>query len=87
MLSYLTDFALMKVQSSKFRKLFAELFAMHGIEVKQSGVQAHNSFRIGKPYQEMLRDTYRKLKIDHPSMQRQLLLAIKVKGMNDTIGP
>ena len=36
---------------------------------------------------ENLSDTYRKLKLDHPSLQRQVLLALAVKTMNVPLGP
>ena len=34
-----------------------------------------------------LRDTCCKLKLDHPLLQRQVLIALAVKAMNDTLGP
>ncbi len=74
-------------EGSQFRKIFAELSVIHGVNVEQSGVESHNSLGIGERYHKPLRDTYRKLKLDYPSMQRQLLLALSVKAMNDTLGP
>ena len=60
---------------------------MHKIKVKQSGLQSHNSLGVGERYQKPLRDTYRKLKLDHPNMQQRLLLALSVKAMDDMLGP
>ncbi len=71
----------------QLQRLFAQLSALHKIELQKYVVQSHNSLGIGERYHEPLRDTYRKLKLDHPSMQRQLLLASAVKAMNDTLGP
>ena len=74
-------------EGSQFRKLFAELSVLHEVNLEKSGVQSHHSLGIGERYHKPLRDTYRKLKLDHPSMQRQVLLALAVKAMNDTLGP
>jgi len=74
-------------EGTQFRKIFAELSALHDVEIKKSGIQSHNSLGVGERYHKPLRDTYRKLKLDHPSMQRQVLLAVAVKAMNDTLGP
>lgn len=71
----------------QFRKVFAKLADVHDINVEKTGTEAHHSLEIVERYHKPLRDTYRRLKIDHPSMQRQLLLSLKVKAMNDTLGP
>ena len=72
---------------SQFRKVFAKLTTLQDINRDKSGIQAHNSLGIGEKYHKPLRDTYRKLKIDFPKMSRQLLLALSIKAMNDTLGP
>ena len=69
--------------ASKFRKIFAELSALHQAEIKKSGTEAHKSLGIGERYHKPLEDTYRKLELDHPSMQRQVILALSVKAMNE----
>ena len=74
-------------EGSQFRNLFAELTALHEVNLEKSGIQSHNSIGVGERYHKPLRDTFRKLKIGHPKMQRQLLLALAVKAMNDTLGP
>ena len=74
-------------EGSQFRKILAKLGALHDVNIEKSGIESHNSLRIGESYHKPLRDTYRKLKLDYPSMQRQLLLALSVKAMNETIGP
>ena len=73
-------------EGSQFRKVFAELAALRDVNIQKSGVESHNSLGIGGPCHKPLTDTYRKLKLDYPSMQRQLLLALAVKVMNDTLG-
>ncbi len=57
------------------------------MQIKKSGIQSHNSLGVGERYHQALRDTYGKLKFDHPSLQRQVLLALAVKAINDTLGP
>ena len=73
-------------EGSQFRKIFAELAALHDVNIEKSGVESHKSLGIGERYHKPLRDTYRKLQLDYPSMQRQLLLALAVKSMNGTLG-
>ena len=60
--------------------------ALHEVNLEKSGIQYHNSIGTGERYHKPLRDTFRKLKIDHPKMQPQLLFALAVKAMNDTPG-
>ena len=67
--------------------MFAELTTSQDIDLGNSGTQAQHSLGVGEGYQKPLRDKYRKLKIDFPKMSRQLLLALSVKSMNDTLGP
>ena len=74
-------------KGSQFRKMFAELYSVHDIEIKQSGIQSHNSLGVAELYHTPLRDIYRKLKLDHQSTQRQVLLSAAVKAMNDAIEP
>ena len=73
-------------EAFQFRKIFAELAALHDVNIEKSGVEAHNSLGMGVRYHKPLIDTYWILKLDYPSMQRQLLLAIAVKSTNDTLG-
>ena len=61
-------------EGTQLRKVFAELSALHDVELVKSGFQSHNSVSIGERYHKPLRDTYRKLKLDHPSLQRQVFL-------------
>ena len=48
-------------QGSNFGKTFADIGAVSGVEVKQTGTEAHWSLNVGKRYHEPLRTTYRKL--------------------------
>ena len=73
-------------EGSQFRKTFAELATLEDITINKSGVEAHHALGIGERYHKPLRDTYLKLKVDHPSLQRQMLLALAGKAINDTLG-
>ena len=72
-------------EGAQFRNVFAKLTALHDIKMEKSGIQSHNSLGVGERYQKPFRDTYLKLKLDHPSMQRQIILALATKAMNDTL--
>ena len=72
-------------EGAQFRNVFAEIVTLHQVKLDKSGLQAHNSLGIGERYHKPLRDKYRKLKIDQPKMQIQLLLALSFKAMNDTL--
>ena len=74
-------------EGSQFRKVFTELATIHDVNVEKTDIESHNSLGTGERYHKPLRDTYLKLKIDHPTMQRQILLALYIKAMNDTLGP
>ena len=74
-------------EGSQFRKIFAELSAIHDVQVKRSGVQSHHSLGVGERYHKQLRDTYLKLRLDYPKVQRQVLRALVFKATNDTLGP
>ncbi len=66
---------IMSDEGSLFLNIFAELSALHDVNLGKSSVQSYHSLGIGERYHKILRDTYRNLKIEYPSMQRQLLLA------------
>ena len=72
---------------SVFRETFAEIAELHDVKTARTGVQSHNSLGIGERYHKPLRDTYRKMRVDFPSMPKPTLLAIAVKAINDTLGP
>ncbi len=67
--------------------IVAELAPMHDVEIENSDVESHYSLRVGKLYLQPLRDTYRKLKLGHPALQRQVLPAVAVRTMNTVKGP
>lgn len=56
------------------------------IEIRCSGVRAHNSLGIGRRHHGPLRCCYNKINTDFEHVEENLLLKIAVKTMNDTIG-
>ncbi len=71
----------------QFRTFSGQLAPRYYVNLEKSGTQSHSSIGIGERYQKLLRKTYRELKCDHLSALRQLLLALPVKAMNDTLRP
>ena len=63
-----------------------EIAKMAGIELRLSGIEAHNSLGIGERYHEPLRRIYRKVKHDHPNLMPKTILRLSLKAMNDTMG-
>ena len=57
-----------------------------GIELRISGVEAHNSLGIGERLHEPLRRIYRKIIFDFPQIDRNIALKLSIKAMNDTHG-
>ena len=60
---------------------------MNDVNIRRTGIEAHSSLGIGERYHSPLRNTYTKLKTDHPKATRSLLLRMAIKAMNDTLGP
>ena len=58
----------MVIEGSHFRKILAEFAALRDINIEKSGIESQNGAGIGERYHKPLRDTYRKLKLDYPSM-------------------
>ena len=62
---------MMLEEGSQFRMVFAELETIHDVHIEKSGAESYNSLEIGERYHKLLDDTYRKLKLDQPSIQHQ----------------
>ena len=73
-------------QGAQFCDEFNEIAALQDIKVDTAGIEAYNVIGISERYHTQLRNTYRRLKIDHPSIRKDLLLQLSVKAMNDTLG-
>lgn len=59
----------------------------HGIDLKVSGVEYHNSLGLGERYQSPLRRLYQRVRHDAPDLSPILVLRLATKAMNDTVGP
>lgn len=57
------------------------------INVSHTSFESHNFLSVGGMYHQPLRRTYRKQKIAHVQLSRDLLLPMIVKAMNETLGP
>ena len=55
--------------------------------MQKSSIEQHKFLGIGERYHDPLRKTFLKIREDHPSLQRDVLLAISTKAINDTLGP
>ena len=77
----------MTEKGTQFPDSFAEIAALHDIDIDTSGTEVHNSTGVGELYHTPLRNTFRKLRIDHPSVDKKLLLQMAVKACNDSLGP
>lgn len=65
---------------------FAEIVEIHNVELQATGTEAHSSLGLGERYHQPLHNTYRKLTMDYPKEDADLLLQFAVKGMNYTLG-
>ena len=66
---------------------FISLAARANVEVQGTGIEAHSSLRIGERYHEPILSTFRTMRIDYPNVDKELLLQLAVKAMNDSLGP
>lgn len=57
------------------------------ISVESTGTESHNSLGKGETYHALLRRVYNKVKLTHPQLPKELVLALSVKALNDTAGP
>ena len=71
----------------QFQKTCAELATLHDVTVDQTGSESQNSIDIGERYHAPLRNTYLKLYHERPDVDRDLILTLSNKAMNDTLGP
>lgn len=67
--------------SVEFRKLSRDA----GIELKFSGIESQNSIGVGEKYHDPLRRVYLKVNDEHPTLDRETVLRLALKGCNDTL--
>ena len=74
-------------QGPQFKSsLWENLVNMAGIRQNFSGVQSHNALGVGERYHSFLRQIYRRVRHDHPNLDKTYTLSLSVKAMNDTAG-
>lgn len=74
-------------QGSEFGDQFVAFGKLSKINVSNTGVESRNELGIGVSYHNPLRTWYWKLKLTSTQLKREIVLAVNVKAMNDTIGP
>lgn len=75
-------------QGSAFTSIrWTRLCDTAGIECQESGIEHHNALGSGERYHDTLRRIFKKVKHEHPGMNREIALRIAVKAINDTMGP
>lgn len=57
------------------------------IDIKPSGIEIHNSLRLGERYYSPLRRIYAKILHAEPNLNINMALRISQKAVNDTMGP
>ena len=72
---------------SQFRETFADTCEIHDDVCERSGTQHHSALRIGDRYNELIRNAFWKLRIDHPKLEKLFLLNLANKTCNDTLEP
>lgn len=70
-------------QSSSFGNsdAFISIAARSSEKVDRTGIEARNSLILRELYQQLFRNTFRKLRIDHSSAPKVLLLLLSIKSM------
>lgn len=58
-----------------------------GVEVKESGIEHHNTLGSGERYHDPLRRVFKKIMHESPKLDRHVALKLAVKAINDTMGP
>lgn len=66
--------------------LFQDIEMTNRTELHLSAIKAHNSIGIGERYHVQLTIIYNFLRGAHPQLERQLLLPLARKGMNEFMG-
>ncbi len=59
----------------------------NGVILKFSGVQHHHGISLCERYHVPLRNIFRKVEIQCPTMEPEAILKVSIKAMNDTLGP
>ena len=75
-------------QGSVFTSQFLQNSTKHlGIITKGVPVEAHNALSVGERYHAPLRRIFKKIQLEYPMLNRDLILSIAVICLNNTAGP
>ncbi len=58
-----------------------------GIDRYDSGIESHNALGVGERYHAFLRQVFRKVGAEHPTIRLEDALSLAVNAMNCTAGP
>lgn len=74
-------------QGSNFCGPFISLDSLESRKVEKIEIEGRNGLTICESYQEPIRTIVRKIMVQHPKFELDLVLALKVLYKNDTVGP
>ncbi len=70
-------------QDSNLGNLFVDVASVSNVKVESTGIEAHGSLGIGERYHKPLRQPFRKIKVEYPQADLELVLQLSVEAMND----
>ena len=74
-------------ESSFMSEKFQKNCEQQGISLSISGVETHNLIGAGERFHRHLRRVYNCIRRAHPSVDKEHVLRLSVKAVNDTVGP
>lgn len=74
-------------QGSSLGSFFVHMTFLRGVDVKNTGIESHNSPGSGQWYHQHLRLTYRETLVRYLNAEPSLALAVFVETLKDTLGP
>lgn len=66
---------------------FKGLLNLAGINLKLSGIESHNDIGVGDRNNSYLRSIYKKMKAEHPKMDKHTVPEIAMEALNEKAGP
>ena len=54
--------------------------------MEESDVESHKALGVGERYHSFLRQIYRKVSVQFPTISKEYALSLSVKSMNETAG-
>ena len=66
---------------------WSKITDLTGITLDISGVESHNSIAKEEKYHDTLRRIFLKIQTDYKKLEKETILKLTIKAMNDTMGP